>query len=324
MKPSDVEAWASRVIDSLRRSTYKEDSRVELKAEWIPADKAARRIAGHLNAAGGEDLLWLVGVDESGGITEVAPEDFSGWWSSVLACFDGPLPSATEVVLEDGGSFVAIGLSGPQRPYVVKNPKFGEAGGGPVSLEVPWREMTSTRSARHLDLLRILVPQARLPEIEVLRAFLIVEGPHDPVTGLTAPTLPEEPCTWHCEIELYCVPADAQPLVFPNHQISVLLQQAETVGEIPLRSRSPQPSHPGFHLHGGDHVRHGPGDLRIVAFAYVEKHSGTPAGPAVVRVQIRPALISQVFRLDCHFELVDGVVFRFQRSDQSWQHIATS
>ena len=41
-----------------------EDARVELKADWIDESKMARRLAGHANAANGEHVLWLFGVDE--------------------------------------------------------------------------------------------------------------------------------------------------------------------------------------------------------------------------------------------------------------------
>ena len=44
---------------------FSEDDRVELKGEW-PTDipKAARRIAGHANASGGQSVLWVIGLDE--------------------------------------------------------------------------------------------------------------------------------------------------------------------------------------------------------------------------------------------------------------------
>lgn len=55
MKTSDIERWALRVIDRVRRNERVEDSSLELKSTW-PNDpwKAARQIAGHANAARAE------------------------------------------------------------------------------------------------------------------------------------------------------------------------------------------------------------------------------------------------------------------------------
>jgi hypothetical protein len=52
MTRTEIEAWALRVIDSVKAGAPNEDSRVELKREWIEPKKAARRLAAHANAAG--------------------------------------------------------------------------------------------------------------------------------------------------------------------------------------------------------------------------------------------------------------------------------
>jgi hypothetical protein len=65
MQSHQIEAWALNAIDRVRSGQPNDDARVELEAGW-PDDpkKAARRIAGHANAARGTPILWMIGVDE--------------------------------------------------------------------------------------------------------------------------------------------------------------------------------------------------------------------------------------------------------------------
>ena len=63
MNSRQIESWALRVIDCVKRGQPNEDFLVELKRDWIDEAKAARRIAGHANAARGENILWLIGFD---------------------------------------------------------------------------------------------------------------------------------------------------------------------------------------------------------------------------------------------------------------------
>jgi hypothetical protein len=48
-----------------------EDDLIEFKRTWIKPHKAARRIAAHANAARGQDILWLIGVDPAGDLVTV-------------------------------------------------------------------------------------------------------------------------------------------------------------------------------------------------------------------------------------------------------------
>ena len=68
MNSRQIESWALRVIDCVKRGQPNEDFLVELKRDWIDEAKAARRIAGHANAARGENILWLIGFDEKEGV----------------------------------------------------------------------------------------------------------------------------------------------------------------------------------------------------------------------------------------------------------------
>jgi hypothetical protein len=85
-----LEAWVLDIIDRLRSGHPIEDSRVELKREWMPAPSAARRIAGHANAARGQAILWIVGIDEHSKddpVKGVEGAGFGPWWPQVVAQF---------------------------------------------------------------------------------------------------------------------------------------------------------------------------------------------------------------------------------------------
>jgi hypothetical protein len=84
MKATEIDAWALRVIDQVVSGKPNEDSRVELKADWpIDYSKAARRIAGHANAARGDPILWLIGVDQATGVKKCTPMDPATWFAGV-------------------------------------------------------------------------------------------------------------------------------------------------------------------------------------------------------------------------------------------------
>jgi hypothetical protein len=89
MRNHEIEAWALGIIDSVKNGKPIEDSRVELKREW-PSDhwKSARQIAGHCNAARGEHVLWLVGIDQKKGVMGAVYAELSNWFAQVDACFD--------------------------------------------------------------------------------------------------------------------------------------------------------------------------------------------------------------------------------------------
>lgn len=100
MRAIEIEAWALRVINLVEDEAPIEDSRVELKARW-PEDqnKAARQIAGSCNAAAGDLVLWLIGVDQVTGVVGDNPVDMATWWSRVSSEFDGQAPYVQEVFL---------------------------------------------------------------------------------------------------------------------------------------------------------------------------------------------------------------------------------
>lgn len=172
MRIHEFEAWILDVAELVQAGRPNEDSRVELKREWIEPRRAARRIAGHANAARGAEILWIVGVDPKGDpssrVAGAHDEDLASWWDQVASHLDGPPPRLESRVLRvDGKGIVGLLMDTTTAPYVVKNPDSGP------DLEVPWREGTRVRSARREDLIRLLSPLRSRPSFETLSAEVV-------------------------------------------------------------------------------------------------------------------------------------------------------
>jgi hypothetical protein len=170
VKSHEIESWVLDIIDRVKTGQPIEDSRVELKSEWIPPEQAARKIAGHANAARGENILWIIGVDEKGKkISDADIKDLADWYPQLEKQFDGLAPKLLtdlNIPVEEK-TVVALLFETDRAPFVVKNPK-----GGSPELEVPWREGTRTKSATRSDLIRLLSPIQKLPKFEVLNGSL--------------------------------------------------------------------------------------------------------------------------------------------------------
>jgi hypothetical protein len=209
MRKSELEAWVLRVIDQVALGQPNEDARVELKRDWPEPKKAARRIAGHANAAGGDPILWIIGVDQTAGVVGLTDLDVASWFSQVKVEFNELAPDLllNLNVPAKGKTVVALLFETDRAPFVVKNPAFGSVSGNPVELEVPWREGTGVRSATRSDLLRLLTPLEMLPSFEVREGSLKM-------------TLPEEGAkrpTWWVLLKLYVIPK-VVPIVIPFHK----------------------------------------------------------------------------------------------------------
>ena len=223
MRSEHLEAWILSIVENVIAGRLVEDSRVELKADWPEPKAAARRIAGHANAAGSDSILWVVGLDEEKGVTPVTPIDLANWLPQVVAEFDGLPPSFRDLIVPtSSGPVVALLLDVSRRPFVVKNTVFGQKGSGPVSLEVPWRRGTAIHTARRDELLRILVPRQALPSVELLEASAEVGtcGPLDPAyRGQPSGILRSEHLEWSFDLTLYVTPQTTDLLVLPTHKV---------------------------------------------------------------------------------------------------------
>ena len=217
MSPEQLEAWVLSIVDRVRARQPIEDDRVELKADWPDSAKAARRVAGHANASRGTAVLWIIGLDEQRGVVPFAPTDPATWVQQLQPHFDGLGPSVETLSVPTGtGCVYALLFDTARRPFVVKNSAHGSPGAGPVSLEVPWREGTSVRSARREDLIRLLVPALQLPMFEVLDA----NASAAPAAGSrdSSATL-----IWSVFVELYVTPRTRDIVVLPVHRVSLEL-----------------------------------------------------------------------------------------------------
>lgn len=226
MNSRQIESWALRTIDCVKSGQPNEDFLVELKREWTDKHKAARRIAGHANAARGESILWLIGVDEIEGVIGASSADLASWYPAVESCFSELAPRMIPLNIPvDGVTVVALLFETDRAPFVIKNPVFGSSGGGAVELEVPWRENTSVRSARRSEIIRLLAPLELLPEIQILNLHLnanIAEqdfGEQD-FGGNTYVFL-------ELTSELYVVPKSRNRVVIPFHQCRVEFEISE-------------------------------------------------------------------------------------------------
>ena len=104
---SQNELLVSDLVQRVLKGEPAEDSRFELKREWIDPQKAARRIAGHVNAAQTPWVAWVLGVDEKKReIFRLESADFADWWSQVSSRFEGGAPDLVDdlVVSVDGGT----------------------------------------------------------------------------------------------------------------------------------------------------------------------------------------------------------------------------
>lgn len=219
MRPSEIEAWAQKVMDRVVRGAPTEDARVELKRDWIDDHAMARRIAGHANAARSDRILWLIGVDERGRtVPGATARDAAAWYKTLTSSFDGIAPNLIDVVVHrDDRTVVALLFETDRPPYVVKNPAFGVTQGVVISREVPWREGTSVRTARREDMFRILVPQATLPECELRRVASKGggHGQHPPPNDALA-------LFW-----FYFVSSSPQRLFIPYHRCSARIRSPD-------------------------------------------------------------------------------------------------
>ena len=206
LRPQEIETLVLDIVERLKSGRPIEDDTVELKAKW-PDDekKAARQLAGSANAARGDFLLWIIGINErSQRVEGIDPLELSNWIAKVARYFDGEAPSVVSRAISiNGVTVMALYFeTATNAPFVI-NRDSGDK-------EVPWRWGTGVRSAKRLELLQLLVPTLHNPEVEVLSSRLsLLEEPHNSAGY-----------EWHWRIEnvVYITPQGERRIVIPYHR----------------------------------------------------------------------------------------------------------
>jgi hypothetical protein len=285
------EASVLNLLDRVVRRQPLEDSRVELKREWPEPVRAARRLAGHANSLRGEWITWLIGVDEKAFcVPGASPCEQSDWLAALQSHFEGLAPDlhfSLNVPFE-GVTVTALLFDTRRIPFVIKNP----AGGG-LQCEVPWRVGTAVRSARRQDLLLLLEPLRQVPRVEVIAAEVVLRNPTP---------RPD----WNLAVQLYVEPIGTDPLVFPFHRCSALVEIPGAIPSTecePLRLSGSRASN--VEATRSEIILHGPGMLDVGGAFYSDDRDLSRAASASVSVSLLsvgttiPALIKlQLSRID--------------------------
>ena len=337
MRKSELEGRLLQLADRVEANQPIEDSFVELKSEWIPPERAARRLAGHCNAAGGIPIIWAIGLDEERGVVGATDEEFADWWARVTARFDSVAPELALHLCVPRADKTLVGLlvETDRAPYVVKNPAGGE-----IAREVPWREGTAVRTATRENLLRLLLPFGILPDLEVLEAKLELvheNGVEKSKFGVLR---------WRCSARLYLTPQDHHILYIPNHTVRGS-GRATGVDPITLADIRIQPEQ-AFSVSKDDEGRtrvalgresrtiertsnelifHGPGLVVLDSETIVPARLDAPTAinyaarfPARVTIQMRPSRAGRDLVLDMQLPRTrsDGETFI------EWSHVVSS
>ncbi len=218
---SVLEAWAQEVVEKVAKKSLVEDDFIEFKRTWIKPHKAARRIAAHANAARGQDILWLIGVDpdEPDPFFELPESKPEEWFAQVKAFFvDGHSPGVRFFHVGWGDKVLyAIVFDTSEFPYLISLKRYNQEEQKPEGVaesELPWREGTSTRSAKRTEILSLLHKLPPLPTFEVLLARC----------SCPEPKIGVQP-TCRLDLKFYVMPPTGQQPVVPRHRISCVLER---------------------------------------------------------------------------------------------------
>jgi hypothetical protein len=216
MKKQEIEFKVLDIIERLEKGQPIEDDTVELKAEW-PRDhfRAARRIAAHANSARGEPIMWLIGIDEKKGVVGADFEELSIWFAKVRSRFDQLLsPNLISLSIPYNGlTVVALVFETERSPFVIRIPDST----GFITHEVPWREANSTRSARRSDLIKLLYPIQKKPDIEILDGKIELQRA---IAGMNQTGSYQ----WNLSRKMYFVTCSTETVVIPFHRCEVLFR----------------------------------------------------------------------------------------------------
>lgn len=298
-----IEHWVLSLLDDIKSKRAVEDARIELKAKLPPPAKAARQIAGHANAAHGQDILWVVGIDEKHGIVPFVDDDIATWFSQVKSFFDGEAPAMIDVrVTCDGGKVLSLLFDTTRVPFVVKRDLTGDVAADEVHREIPWRSGTMVRSARRHELFSVLMPLEILPQVEILGADL-----------MSLQDSPNSICYWHMAVNMFMVPSSNRLTVIPIHKCDAVAWIAheldcERLDRLNIIASGPsmgEKQSSSFFSTGSEIVFDRPGCVTLTSRTYRNRimERGPPA--ARVRITMKPANANSRIAADLSFRQTD-------------------
>lgn len=243
MRRLEIEIWARQVVDAVGMKRRVEDDRVEVKRAWPDHEKAARRIAGHANSMRGENILWVIGLDEEKGVVTGSERsiDPSTWWAQTKKHFDEGAPALFFALLTVEDRQVAALLFDTEAyPFVIKDSSGRQA----FDREVPWRDGTSVRSAHRSELLKLLYQRDNEPRFDVMDAAVDVENQG-------------EALKWRCAVEFYARVSRDAPLTLAFHDTEVRIEISDLSEGLRLSTTKMYPPQ-RFEWSGGGGVTMGP------------------------------------------------------------------
>ena len=289
MRNIQIETKVLEIVDQIREDRPIEDATVELKAEW-PTDipKASRQLAGHANAARGEEILWIIGIDEKNrAIPGANKVELANWIPQIESRFDDIAPNLSEdllVPLETGKSVVALLFETDQAPYVVKYHK------DPNFLEVPWRQGTRVRSAKRAELVSLLLPMINLPQFEIVSARADVQQKTDRTCiDLT--------------LDLYNTTRPEEWITIPFHKCSASLRILGEEKQIDFDDLTITPQSDLIVKSRNELMIGGPGALRVQLHTHAELDKDTQEQP-VMTLRLLPVGASSPVTVEGKLELV--------------------
>lgn len=310
MRRNEIERWAHAVIERVRAARPNEDALVELKRDWPNPHEMARRLAGHANAARGDTILWLLGVDPSGSVPGVSHQELANWWPQVRARFDeGVAPDPHDVNFAvDDVTVTAITFDTDRAPYVVTAPQQQ----GNIQREVPWREGTAIRTARRQDLMRLLVPLRRMPEAEIIYWEVRARPRNAKAAGCVL---------WTSELWLFLAPIE-RPTFLAPHRSTIRLSFADgsplRTDRLPFRSIGEHGQYVELDRTGGVTLN-SPVEIRS-EFAFEAPRSTRPFGALLAEAVLsvvgsdRPMTLAATLTLDDE----ESVVARDPDDEVAW------
>jgi hypothetical protein len=164
----------------------------------------------------------LSGVDEkkagAGCVIGINQMELSNWYSKIESCFDELAPRMIPLnITIDEKIVMALLFETDRSPFVVKNPS-----GKSPDREVPWRENTATRTAKRSDLLRLLSPLEKIPEIEIIDINLsaTIEGKDTYGNHIS------DELSLNCDLYIY--PKNQERVIIPFHKCKVIFEISST------------------------------------------------------------------------------------------------